>query len=127
MTPLERGSDEVLVRHYLTALNNGRFLDALSAFSMDARLRDEMGRERRGIREIAASFARREEPVRVEIEDLQHEGDAVAVRVRMTSSANPAPKVYRSVFQVSRDRINSLVIEPLPAPRSRRARVAKSA
>ena len=119
--------DEALVRHYLTALNNGQFLDALNTFSMDARLRDESGRERHGIREIAASFARREEPMKVEIEDLQREGDAVAVRVRMTTSTNRAPKVYRSVFQINRDRIRSLVIEPVTAARTRRTRLAKSA
>ena len=118
--------NELLVRYYLTALNNGQFFDALNAFSMDARLRDELGRERQGIREIAASFARREEPVRVEIEDLQHEGDAVAVRVRMISSSNQAPKVYRSVFRINRDRIHSLVIEPVPTARRRKTRLASS-
>lgn len=127
MTAGKGGGDETLVRDYLTALNNGRFLDALNTFSMDARLRDEFGRERNGIREIAASFARREEPVKVEIEDLQHEGDAVAVRMRMTSSANRAPKVYWSVFRINRDRIHSLVIEPVPPTRIRRARLAESA
>lgn len=118
--------DELLVRQYLAALNNGHFLDALNAFSMDARLRDERGRERQGIREIAASFARRETPVKVEIEDLQHEGDAVAVRVRMTSSSNRTPKSYRSVFRVDRDRIHSLIIEPVPATETRKARSAPS-
>jgi len=127
MTAGSSGPDEAVVRHYLTALNNGQFLDALNAFSMDARLRDESGRERNGIREIAASFARREGPMKVEIEDLQREGDAVTVRVRMTSSSNHTPKVYRSVFRVTRERIHSLVIDPLPAPRTRRTRLAKSA
>ena len=113
--------DEAIVRHYLMALNEGQFLDALNAFSMDARLRDESGLERRGIREIAASFARREGPATVEIEELRCEGDTVAVRMRMTSSANRAPTVYRSVFQIDRGRIHSLVIEPVPAARTPRA------
>jgi len=120
-------SDEALVRHYLMALNNGQLLEALNTFSMDARLRDELGRERHGIREIAASFARREEPMKVEIEELQHEGDAVTARVRMSSSASRSPKVYRSVFQVNRERIHSLVIEPVTAARTRRIRLVTSA
>ncbi|HYM40957.1 MAG TPA: nuclear transport factor 2 family protein [Thermoplasmata archaeon] len=121
------GPEEALVRHYLTALNNGRFLDALNAFSMDARLRDELGHERHGIREIAASFAHRGEPIKVEIEEVRQEGDAVTARVRMTSSANRAPKVYRSVFRVDRDRIRSLVIEPVPPARARRTRITTTA
>ena len=120
------GPDELLVRQYLAALNNGQFLDALNAFSMDAHLRDELGRERQGIREIAASFARRETPVKVEIEKLQREGDAVAVRMRMSSSSNRTPKRYRSVFRVDRDRIHSLIIEPVPAARTPKARSATS-
>lgn len=127
MTAGNSGPDEAVVMHYLTALNNGQFLDALNTFSMDARFRDESGRERHGIREIAASFARREGPMKVEIEELQREGDAVTVRVRMTSSSNRTAKVYRSVFRVTRDRIHSLVIDPLPAPRTRRTRLVKSA
>ena len=118
MSPFAR-SEEALVRDYLTALNEGHFLDALNTFSMDASMRDATGRERRGIREIAAAFARNERPVRVEIEELTREGDAVAVRVRMRFPQSRSPKTYRSVFRVRRDRIQSLVVDSRP-PRGAR-------
>ena len=108
--------DEALVRHYLTALNNGQFLEALNAFSMDASFRDETGRERHGIREIAAAFVHRERPVRVEIEELRHEGDAVAVLFRMTAPDSLRPRVFRSVFRIRKDRIRSLEMAPWPTP-----------
>jgi hypothetical protein len=127
MVPGRDAPDELLVKGYLTALSSGRFLDALNAFSMDASLRDESGRERHGIREIAAAFARGERPLLVEIEDLRHEGDAVSVRVRMSFQANRAPKIYRSVFHIRRDRIHSLEIDPLPVSRSKTSRSARSA
>ena len=120
-------ADEAVVRRYLAALGNGQVLDALGAFSMDACMRDEAGRERHGIREIAAAFANREPPVRVEIEDLENEGEAFAVRVRMTFPATPEPRLYRSVLRVSRERIRSLVIDPLPAPGRNRRKVAQAA
>ncbi len=113
--------DEAVVRQYLTALNSGRFLDALNAFSMDASMRDRAGQERRGIREIAAAFASQERPVRVEVEDLEKEGEEVAVRVRMTFPGNRAPRRYRSIFRVDRDRILSLVMDAEPAQRIHRA------
>lgn len=122
-----RAPDEAVVRGFLTALDSGRFLDALNAFSMDARMRDEAGRERRGIREIAAAFASQAHPVRVEIEDLEKEGREVAVRVRMTFPESRATKTYRSVFRVDRDRIHSLVMNLEPTTRSRRNRLAQSA
>ncbi len=116
-----KGADEQVVRTYLTALNNGQILDMLNAFSLDARLRDEAGRERRGIREIAEAFAARERPVQVDIEDLENEGEAVAVRMRMSYPRGQREREYRSVFRVSRNRIHSLVIDPIPAhPASRR-------
>jgi ketosteroid isomerase-like protein len=118
LAPFAR-SEEALVRDYLTALNEGHFLDALNTFSMDASMRDAAGRERRGIREIAAAFARDERPVRVEIEELTREGDAVAVRVRMRFPQSSVPKTYRSVFRVRRDRIQSLVVDSRP-PRGAR-------
>ncbi len=111
-------ADEAVVRHYLTALGNGHVLDALNAFSMDARMREASGRERRGIREIAAAFASQEHPVHVDIEALEKEGESVAVRVRMTFPEAREPRVYRSLFRVSRDRIRSLVIDSLPARRT---------
>jgi hypothetical protein len=116
--------DERLVRHYLMALNEGKFLDALNVFSMDARFRDETGRERHGIREIAEAFARHEVPLKVEIEALERQGDAVAVRVRMSSTANGSLQIYRGVFHVHRDRIQSLEIDLVPASRPTRARFA---
>lgn len=115
-------ADEWLVRQYLAALSNGQVLDALNAFSLDARMRDEAGHERRGIREIAAAFATRERPVRVDIEDLERKGQAVAVRVRMTFAESREPREYRSVFRVSRNRIRSLEIDPVPATRASRLR-----
>lgn len=118
-------ADVAVVRHYLSALNSGQFLDALNAFSMDARLRDPAGRERHGIREIAAAFASQERPVSVDIEDLEKEGEAVAVRVRMTFREAREPEVYRSVFRVSRNRIHSLVMDPMPASRSRARRLSR--
>ncbi len=118
-------ADVAVVRHYLSALNSGQFLDALNAFSMDARLRDPAGRERHGIREIAAAFASQERPVSVDIEDLEKEGEAVAVRVRMTFREAREPEVYRSVFRVSRNRIHSLVMDPVPASRSRARRLSR--
>ncbi len=110
--------DELLVRSYFTALNSGRFLDALNAFSMDASIRDESGRERHGIREIAAAFARGERPVKVEIEDLRRQGDAVAVRVRMSFPARRGTQTYRGVFRVRHARIQSLEIDLLPVSRA---------
>lgn len=119
MMPGQGGPEERLVRSYLTALDNGRFLDALNAFSMDASFRDESGSERHGIREIAAAFARGERPVKVDIEDLRRDGDKVTVWVRMQFSAKPSPKAYRGVFHVERERIHSLEMDPLPGPRAR--------
>ncbi len=121
-----RDPEEVLVRHYLSALGNGQMLDALNTFSMDARLRDEAGRERHGIREIAAAFMNRQRPARMDIEDLQKEGEAVAVRVRMTFEGTREPRVYRNVFRVSRDRIRSLDIDAVPTRPTRRSRKGRS-
>ncbi len=104
-------TDERIVRDYLTALGSGRVLDALNAFSMDASFRDESGTERRGIREIAAAFARRE-PLRIEIEEVRREGTALVARVRMRASAARRPRLYRSVFRIRQRRIRSLEIEP---------------
>lgn len=115
-----RTADQAVVRHYLTALGNGQVLDALNTFSMDAKMRDERGRERRGIREIAAAFANHELPVTVDVEELAQEGEAVAVRVRMTFPETDEPRVYRSVFRVNRDRIRSVVTDALPSRHARR-------
>ena len=125
--PGQDASDERLVRGYLSALNTGRFLDALNAFSMDASLRDETGHERHGIREIAAAFARRERPLTLKIEDLEFDGDTVAVRLRMSFPESRAEKSYRTVFRVERDRIHSIDIDPVPASRSRKRPIARSA
>lgn len=112
-------ADLAVVRHYLTALGNGEVLDALSTFSMDAKMRDERGRERRGIREIAAAFASRDLPVTVDVEELAQEGEAVAVRMRMTFPEMAESREYRSVFRVNRDRIRSVVTDPLPTRHTR--------
>ncbi len=127
LAPVRAEPDEAVVRHYLEALNSGQVLEALNAFSMDARMRDESGRERRGIREIAAAFASHERPLKVDIEELQKEGAAVAVRVRLTYPETRETRVYRSVFRVNRDRIRSLVMDPLPVPPARRGKAARSA
>ncbi len=124
--PGEEEPEEAVVRHYIAALNNGKVLDALSAFSMDASMRDESGLVRHGIREIAAAFARREPSVKVEIEDVRREGDRLTVRVRMTRTADRRPKVYRSVFHVAGDRIHALEISPIPAAKSLRRRLTRS-
>ncbi len=120
-------ADERVVRTYLTALNNGQTLDALNAFSLDARFRDEAGRERRGIREIARAFATRERPLQVDIEDLENDGESVAVRLRMTYPGGQRKREYRSVFRISRNRIRSLVIDPIPAHRASRRRQGRPA
>ena len=119
-------ADEAVVRHYLTALGNGHVLDALNAFSMDAQLRDGTGRERHGIREIAAAFPSQERHGRVDNEDLRNEGGTVAVRVRMTFPKDHEPRAYRGVFRVSRERIRSLILDPVPTSRTRRGQVAQS-
>lgn len=106
--------EEAIVRNYLVAVGAGRTLDALDVFSMDARMRDASGHERRGIREIAASFANQEHPVQLEVEQLENDGGAVAVRMRMRFSETRAPRVYLAVFHVTRDRIRSVVMEPVP-------------
>ena len=120
-------SDEALVRQYLIAWSDGRVLDALNTLSMDARMRDPAGHERRGIRQIAQAFAERERQTKVEIEDLRKEGDIIAVRLRMTSAKNRAPKDYRSVFWVSRNRIQSLMIDLVPIENPRKSLLSKSA
>ena len=127
IAPGQQRPDQALVRHYLAALNNGQILDALNAFSMDALLRDESGRERHGIREIAAAFAQRERPIKVEIEELRSEGDAVAVRVRMSFPKDRTPEVYRSLFHVRRNRIHALEMDPLPPSPSARGRFVRPA
>ncbi len=114
------------MRHYIAALNNGQVVEALSAFSMDASLRDESGRERHGIREIAAAFALRERRVRIDIEELRREGDKFSLRVRMSDPESRKPKIYRSVFHVGGDRIHALEIDPLPVSGSPKARLARS-
>lgn len=120
MSKEDRGNAaETVVRHYFSALDHGRVLEALNDFSMDARMRDERGRERRGIREIAAAFATREVPLRVDVEELEREGEAVTVRVRMTFPETGEPRAYRSVFRVDRNRIHSVVTDPLPGQRPR--------
>ncbi len=122
-----RNADAALVRRYFDALNHGKVLEALNAFSLDARLRDETGKERHGIREIAAAFARRERPIRADIEEMEEKGETVAVRVRMTFPEAREPRVYRGVFQVERQRIRSLVIEPVPSPRRAYRRHSRTA
>jgi len=127
MVPGWEEPDERLVKDYLDALSAGRFLDALNAFSMEASFRDESGRERHGIREIAAAFALHVRPLSVEIEELRHEGDVLSVRVRMSFPENRTPKIYRSVFRIRRDRIDSLEIDSLPASRPKKGRLARPA
>ncbi len=128
MPELEQASaDETVVRGYLEALDHGRILDALSAFSLDARVRDGSGHERRGIREIAAAFVREELPVRVDVEDLEREGETVTARVRMTYPGGRRSQTYRSVFWVRRDRIQSVVMEAVPTNRLARGGVHGSA
>lgn len=107
-------ADEDLVRHYLAALSRGEIIEVLDAFSMDASMRDELGRERRGIREIAKAFASQVRPSRVEVEALERTGDAVAARVRMDFPTGHETQVYRTVFRVRRNRIHSLVIDAIP-------------
>ncbi len=121
-----RGNESV-VRRYLTALNQGHVLDALNTFGMDAEMRDWAGRERHGIREIAAAFAGREHPVQVEVERLETRGDAVMVRLRVIFAGSHESRIYRSEFHVTRDRIRSLLIEPVPSRRTPEDRAALSA
>ncbi len=120
-------AEEDVVRHYLAALSKGQVLDALNAFSMDAQMRDGRGPERRGIREIAAAFASQERPVKVEVEELEKEGEAVAVRMRVTFPEMDEPRVYRGVFQVNHDRIRSLVMDPVPARSAHRRHLGRPA
>lgn len=113
--PSPDGSDERVVQEYLAALETGRVLDALSAFSMDASFRDESGAERHGIREIAALFARRGRPAHLELEDVSREGAVLVARVRMRPGAGRRPKVYRGVLRVYGQRIRSVEIEARPS------------
>ena len=114
------------MRHYLAALDRGQVVDALSTFSMDARMRDAHGDEQRGIREIAAAFATRPRPLKVDVEEVRREGEAVAVRMRMTFPDDSDPREFRGIFRVSRERIRSLVLNPVPSSGSRRRPLARS-
>ncbi len=121
--PTAMRPEEAVVRDYLTALNSGHVVDVLNAFSMDARLRDSAGRERHGIREIAEAFAGRERHVKVDLEDVRREGDAVSVRVRLTYSEDRPSRDFQGVFRVRHNRIESLAIDPLPATARRKRRL----
>ncbi len=120
------GPETALVRHYLTALNEGQVLDALSAFSMDAQMRDASGRERHGIREIAAAFANRPRPLKVDVDDVRQEGETVAVRMRMSFPEDHELREFQGVFRVSHERIRSVTVDPVPSSRSRRSRLSRT-
>ena len=106
------GANEVLVRAYFDALRRGAIVDALNAFATDATLLGEDGRRRRGIREIAAFFASRRDPMEIHIDELKKSRDSVTARIRVEDARTGQTHGYRDVFRLGRHRIRSLSVEP---------------
>ncbi|HLE54994.1 MAG TPA: nuclear transport factor 2 family protein [Thermoplasmata archaeon] len=109
---LSPGANEVLVRAYFDALRRGAIVDALNAFATDATLLGEDGRRRRGIREIAAFFASRRDPMEIHIDELKKSRDSVTARIRVEDARTGQTHGYRDVFRLGRHRIRSLSVEP---------------
>ena len=108
---LSPGANEALVRAYFDALRRGAIVDALNAFATDATLLGEDGRSRRGIREIAAFFASRRDPMAIHIDELERSRDSITARIRVEDARTGQTHGYRDVFRLGRHRIRSLTVE----------------
>jgi hypothetical protein len=112
-------SDDEIVLGFFESLKDGRVVDALNVFATDALLRDDQGRDHRGIKEIAASFANRRKPSDIFVEDIKHQGDRVVALVRLKGG-----KRCLHSFHLKNGRVHSLRVRPLQGerPRSRKGR-----
>jgi len=99
---------KAVVSEFVDSLSEGRMIDALDLIAMDAVLRDETGREQRGIRAIAKSLLPYREPHAVALETIETAGAEVRVLFRRKKSR------LRGSFSVSRGRIRSLRLDPTP-------------
>jgi hypothetical protein len=106
-------SAESLVAQYFDALRTGRIVDALDVFATDATLLDAQGVEHRGIRSIAAAFARAREPMRIEILALVQDKDRVTATVEISARDGAGPLRFRDVFDIQGGRVRSLSIAPV--------------
>ncbi len=107
-------TNEALVRDYFDALRRGAIVDALNAFATDATFLGEDGRSRRGIREIAAFFANRRDPLTIQVDAVERVQGSIIARVRVQDGRSGRTEEYRDVFRLSGQRIRSLTVEPRP-------------
>ena len=95
-----------LVRAFYESLSRGRMVDALNLVATDAVLRDEAGKESRGIGEIARSLLPYREQDAIAVEKVESEGPDVQVLYRTKKT-----RKYRSSISVDRGRIRSVRLE----------------
>lgn len=113
---------ERLVRQYFDGLRRGRAVDALDVFATGAVLRDEDGTVHRGIREIAATFARMRRPRLVEILGLTRQDEKVIAIVEFPKTATQARRRLREDFRIAHGRVESLTVVTADARVPGRAR-----
>lgn len=105
-TELSPDEAEAVVSEFVDSLTEGRMVDALNLIATDAVLRDEAGREQRGIKAIAKSLLPYREPHAVAFEKMETAGTDVRVLFRGKKSRR-----FSGSFSVSRGRIRSLRLE----------------
>lgn len=101
-----------LVRQYHEGQRRGRVVDVLDVFATDAVLEDDGGMHR-GIREIAARFARARKPVPLEVLSVQPQEKGLMATVRLSKAKDA--KTYRETFGFHGGRVHSLRIESIGA------------
>ena len=100
-----------LMRQYHEGRRRGRVVDVLDVFATDAVLEDERGRLHRGIKEIAATFARERKPVPLEVLSVHPDGAGMTATVRVSKAKDA--RTLRETFGFARGRVRSLRIEPV--------------
>jgi ketosteroid isomerase-like protein len=96
-----------LVREFYDSLSSGRMVDALNLVATDAVLRDEAGKESRGISAIARTLLPYREPNVISVEKVEEDGPDVQVLFQTRKK----PRRYRSSISVDRGRIRSVRLE----------------
>jgi len=102
-----------LMRQYHEGRRRGRVVDVLDVFATDAVLEDERGRLHRGIKEIAATFARERNPVPLEVLSVEPAGADMTATVRVSKAKDA--RTLRETFGFAKRRVRSLRIEPVVA------------
>ncbi|HKZ98180.1 MAG TPA: nuclear transport factor 2 family protein [Thermoplasmata archaeon] len=116
MLTMEQGTErtpERLVHQYFEGVRRGRVVDALDVFATGAVFRDEDGTVHRGIREIAAKFAKARRPRRVHILGLTQHADTVTAIVEFPRTTTEASGRFREEFRIVGGRVESLTATPV--------------